>query len=296
MTELGQPNTLQRQPSPPQNATAHAGEISRVSPPSSHQPSEIIHDFLTVPGIAGIALIDGSTIPRLYAADPQLQIHQPKTFLANVTPILRSLAPEVQQLEFFFGTYRLYVCRLGYGFTVAVLTHCTIQWRNNSQDLRNFCQTVQAHLKISIPLLETWASARNNPRQEPVPRPLSAVLPSTVLPSPAVIPPSPSIKLQDYLNAFNHLTTIAARTLGSTIITSQIKRSRPPELQISIDINPKGQLQTPTDSPLTPSDLQQLRQWTQNFRGQCSKIIRDFDTTAQQAGLTSEEAALLKGN
>jgi hypothetical protein len=238
---------------------------------TSPRPIEIIQDFLTVPGIAGIAMMDGSTIPRLYSADPTLQIQHPKTFLASVTPILRTLASEVQQLEFFFGTYRLYVNRLGYGFTVAVLTHQSIDWHNNSQNLQTFCETVQANLKISIPILETWASARNN-----------------------LLPPhSPTPDLQTYLNAFNHLTQIAAQTLGNTIITSQLNRSRPGSLTIAIDIA-KTQLTAP-NQPLNPNQLKVLHQWTQDFRNQCSKIIRDFDTTARQAGLTSEEATLLFG-
>ena len=159
MTELGQLNPLHPIPQTGSMPVSHT-----ITNPVGCQPlpTEIIRDFLTVPGIAGIALIDGYPTPRLYSADPKLQIHQPKVFLANVTQILRTLTPEVQQLDFFFGTYRLYVCRMGFGFTVAVLTHCDVKWSNSSDELRSFCQAVQSHLKASIPLLEDWASARNH--------------------------------------------------------------------------------------------------------------------------------------
>ena len=303
MTELGQLNPLHSVPQT--GSTPVSGPT--INPVARQSlPTEIIRDFLTVPGIAGIALIDGYPTPRLYAADPKLEIHQPKVFLANVTQILRTLTPEVQQLDFYFGTYRLYVCRMGFGFTVAVLTHCDVKWRNSSEELRQFCQAVQSHLKSSITLLEDWASARNNIDRTddrfqwdmvttdllpPVSLPVSAPI------SPPVIPPVSGPSLQNYLNAFNHLSTIAAQYLGGTIITSQVKRSRPQsEILAMITIAAKGQLtMLEADRVLSPDELQVLRQWTDAFRGQCSKIIRDFDTTTRGAGLTSEEATLLTG-
>lgn len=294
----------------PQTASVSGITPNRVALQSL--PTEIIRDFLTVPGIAGIALIDGYPTPRLYSADPNLEIHQPKVFLANVTQILRTLNPQIKQLDYFFGTYRLYIRRMGLGFTVAVLTHRDVKWRNSSEDLRPFCQAVQSHLKTSIPLLEDWASARNNHQLDGSSQKelhLNAVTTTEFLvPSPPSLPAStlrpsslpvssPSLPLlQDYLNAFNHLSTIAAQYLGSTIIGTQVKRSRPQgEILSMITIAAKGQLISEVDRVLSPEELQALRQWTQDFRGQCSKIIRDFDTIAQAAGLTKEEVALLTG-
>ena len=307
MTELGQLNPLHSVPQtgsiPVSGATINP--VARQS-----LPTEIIRDFLTVPGIAGIALIDGHPTPRLYAADPKLEIHQPKVFLANVTQILRTLTSEVQQLDFYFGTYRLYVCRMGFGFTVAVLTHCDVKWRNSSEELRQFCQAVQSHLKASITLLEDWASARDNIDRpsdsfqwdmvttDVLPRVSLSVNASVSLPVNVPVSPPVSVpSLQDYLNAFNHLSTIAAQYLGGTIITSQVKRSRPQgEILAMITIAAKGQLtMLETDRAPSPEELQVLRQWTEAFRGQCSKIIRDFDTTTRGAGLTNEEATLLTG-
>lgn len=283
----------------PQTASVSGITPNRVALQSL--PTEIIRDFLTVPGIAGIALIDGYPTPRLYSADPNLEIHQPKVFLANVTQILRTLNPQIKQLDYFFGTYRLYIRRMGLGFTVAVLTHRDVKWRNSSEDLRPFCQAVQSHLKASIVLLEDWASARNNnpldgsSQKKPD---LDAVATELPAPSPPRLPvATPTLPLlQDYLNASNHLSTIAAQYLGSTIIGTQVKRSRPQgEILSMITIAAKGQLISEVDRVLSPEELQALRQWTQDFRGQCSKIIRDFDTIAQAAGLTKEEVALLTG-
>ena len=284
----------------PQTASVSGITPNRVARQSL--PTEIIRDFLTVPGIAGIALIDGYPTPRLYSADPNLEIHQPKVFLANMTQILRTLSPQVQQLDCFFGTYRLYIRRMGLGFTVAVLTHRDVKWRNSSDDLMPFCQAVQSHLKASIALLEDWASARNNNQLDgssQKEKDLGAVATELRAPSPApAYNPSLSL-LQDYLNAFNHLSTIAAQYLGSTIIGSQVKRSRPQgEILAMITIVAKGQLiseVSEVDRVLSAEELQALRRWTQDFRGQCSKIIRDFDTIAQAAGLTKEEVALLTG-
>lgn len=298
MTEIGKPNPL--------HSISQSGSVplssTTTNPVVCHSlATEIIRDFLTVPGIAGIALInpliDGYPSPRLYSTDPKLEIHQPKVFLANVSHILRTLTPEVQQLDFFFGTYRVYVCRMGSGLTVVVLTHRDLKWRNSSEALRSFCQTVQSHLKASIPLLEAWAFAQNHQLNYPPTEPhWDAATIDLCLPSPASLP-SPSLPLlQDYLNAFNHLSNIAAQYLGGTIISNQVKRSRPQgETLAMITIVAKGQLVNDVDRLLSQEELQALRQWTQDFRGQCSRIIRDFDTTVQTAGLTKEEAMLLTG-
>ena len=298
MTELGKLNPLH---STSQTGSRPVSGNTTNPVVCKSLPTEIIRSFLTVPGIAGIALIealiDGYPTPRLYSADSKLQIRQPKVFLANVSQILRTLTPEVQQLDFFFGTYRLYVCRMGLEFTVVVLTHCNVKWRDNAEALRPFCQAVQCHLKASIPLLEEWASARNHQFDSPPAQPhYDAATTDLRPPSPASLP-SPSLPLLgDYLNAFNHLTTIAAQYLGGTIIANQVKRSRPQgETLAMITIVAKGQLMSEVDRVISPEELQALRQWTQDLRGQCSRIILDFDTTAKTAGLTNEEATLLTG-
>jgi hypothetical protein len=298
MTQLGKLN--------PRHSTSQTGTI-RVSGTTTNPvvcqslPTEIIRNFLTVPGIAGIALfdplIDGYPTPRLYCANSKLKIYQPKVFLANVSQILRTLAHEVQQLDFFFSTYRLYVCRMEFGFTVVVLTDCNVKWPNSSKALRPFCQAVQSHLKPSIQLLEEWASAGISQLDYPPTEPHWA---ATIdrLPPPAASLPSPSLPLlREYLNAFNHLIAIAAQYLGGTITTNQVKRSRPQgETLAMITIVAKGELTTlDADRVLSPEEFQALRQWTQDLRGRCSKIIRNFDTTAQTAGLTNEEATLLTG-
>ncbi len=263
--------------------------------------AEIVQDFLTVPGIAGIALIgvlmDGQPDPHLYAADPTLKIHRPKFFLTNLTQILRTLTPEVQQLDFFFGTYRIYVCHRESGFTVAVLTHSDVKWHNSFEQLGEFCQAVQSEPKAAIVLLENWTAARNHQRNPPPAEPHKTTAePHPPRPESSLSDPSlPS--LQDYLNAFNHLSTIASQYLGGAIVANQVKRSRPQgEILAMITIAAKGQLiRVETDRVLSPEELQALRQWNQDFRGHCSRIIRDFDATVRAAGLTSEESDLLTG-
>jgi hypothetical protein len=298
MTELGKLSPLHSIPQ-----TGSIPVSGTITNPVDCQslPTEIIRDFLTVPGISGIALIDplidGYPTPRLYSVDSKLEIHQPKIFLTNLTQILRTLTSEVQQLDFFFGTYRFYVCRMKLGFTVVVLTHCDMKWRNSYEALMPFCQAVQSQLKASIPLFEDWVFARNHQIDYPPAEPHSDAQTTDLRPPTPASLPSPSLPLlQDYLNAFNHLSTIAAQYLGGTIISNQVKRSRPQgETLAMIIIVAKGQLMSEADRVLSPEELQALRQWTQDLRGQCSRIIRDFDTIAQTAGLTNEEAALLTG-
>ncbi len=297
MTELGKLNPL--------HSTSQTGSVlisGSIANPIVPQclPTEIIRDFLTVPGIAGVALIealiDGCPTPRLYTADAKLKIHQPDVFLANVSQILRTLTPKVQQLDFFFGTYRLYVCRMEFGFTVVVLTYFNVKWRNSSGMLGPFCRAIQSHLKPSIQLLEEWASTRT-PQVDYPPAKSDQDAAPDLRTSPATLPKPTLPSLQDYLNAFNHLIAIAAQYLGGTIIANYVKRSRPQgETLVMITIVAKGQLTTlETDRVLSSEEFQALRQWTQDLRVQCSRIIRDFDTTAQTAGLTSEEATLLTG-
>ena len=300
MTELGKLNPLH---STSQTGSTLVSGTTTNSVAGQSLPTQIIRDFLTVPGIAGIALIealiDGHSTPRLYCADSKLKIRQPKIFLANVSQTLRTLTPEVQQLDFFFGTYRLYVCRMEFGFTVVVLADCNVKWRNSSQALRPFCQAVQSHLKASIQLLEDWASAgKLQNDRSPAKSSRDGATTNLLPPPPPTSLPSPSLPLlPDYLNAFNHLIDIAAQYLGGTITANHVKRSRPQgETLARVTIVAKGQLTAlEADRVLSPEEFQALRRWTQDFRGQCSKIIRDFDTIAQTAGLTDEEAMLLTG-
>ena len=246
---------------------------------------DIVQAVLTLPGIVGLAFLDRAIqlqIPlQVYGWDSGLEIQRSGVFVASVTQVLRSMPSEFYQLEFGFGSYRVALRRFVTGDAVALVMQAGQDWTGDEPRVAAFCRVAMESRSAVVALVEAHQQRiLGDGVADDVPRVARAV----------------------FLAAFNRLTEIAGRYLGTTIAVRHLSRSQPMvDCLAGVSIDRSGRIVMKPSTPdsaldslmLTPDQRLAFLVWIEEFVKQCSKIIRNFDVLAQKEGLTEEEHKLL---
>jgi hypothetical protein len=115
-----------------------------VSSLKESMKQEVIQDFLNLPGIAGIALMDGRTRPYFCGIDQNLNFQQKEALAQGILQVVETIPEGFEAFEFKFTDYQIYIYKLKHGIILLVLT------RNNLTDA-NYLPTVK---KLKTALLE----------------------------------------------------------------------------------------------------------------------------------------------
>ncbi len=83
---------------------------------------EVIQNFLDVPGIAGVALIDGISRPFFHGFATGFDFSQQEGVAQSIQQVLETAPEGFNSFEFQFGRYRVYLHKLNQGTTLLVLT------------------------------------------------------------------------------------------------------------------------------------------------------------------------------
>lgn len=83
---------------------------------------EVIHDFLNVPGIVGVALMDGSSRPYFHGFGDNVNFFQQDALAQSIQQVLETTPEGFNSFEFQFDLYRVYLHKLNQGVTLLVLT------------------------------------------------------------------------------------------------------------------------------------------------------------------------------
>ncbi|MEB3295506.1 MAG: hypothetical protein VKJ24_20320 [Synechococcales bacterium] len=263
--------------------------------------------------------MDQEAIAHFFSMDPQLRFQKTDLLTQGILKILETTPAGFYSLELQFLSYQVFLQRLENNLILLVLTQSSFEHPTYRPYLAGLCQELQTYSDNAIAqfrlITEDFLAEDSIPTQIQQP---SSVPPVPPLPSPAPRPPVPPVfrpdsspaprsdqgakpNLREFLTAFNHLGAIATRYLGNAIIANHLLRTRPNhpwlqqfsiDRQAKIDVLDKLSL---LDEPITPEELQLLREWTHQFSAKCSQVIRDFSSLATQQGLPESERSLLLG-
>jgi hypothetical protein len=133
---------------------------------------EVIQGFLNVPGIAGIALINGLSRPCFYGFTTRFDLTQQDSIAQSIQQVLETTPEGFNAFEFQFDQYRLYLHKLNQGMTLLVLTQNHLSRRGYTQEVRRLLLELQ--LDQSNPIAEFQAIIAKLPLlfQTPLPSPL----------------------------------------------------------------------------------------------------------------------------
>ncbi len=83
---------------------------------------EVVQDFLNVPGILGVALMDGRSRPFFWGVDQTLNFQQKEALAQGIQQVVETTPPDFEFFEFQFTGHQVYIYKLDHGIILLVLT------------------------------------------------------------------------------------------------------------------------------------------------------------------------------
>ena len=292
---------------------------------------EVIQDFLNLPGIAGVALMDGRSRPYFCGIDQALNFQQKEALAQGILQVVETIPDSFDVFEFQFAEHQVRLYRLDRGMVLLVLTH----QRLVRADYLSTITQLKAVLKEDIPnAIATFrllagnvtltglhyrkqsAASTTTPGaaivQSEKPKavaatpladiPLANISPVPFLPEPS--PPSAktpdAATLAEAIAALNHLSQFTTQYLGTHVIANYWKATRPPsdwlatvQIDRTAQFTVTGAPPQAATAPLTAPERRWLQEWVIAFIKRCSQIMRDFPAIVEQKALNDQQKALL---
>lgn len=142
---------------------------------------EVIHDFLNVPGIVGVALMDGSARPYFHGFKENFNFSHQNAVAQSIQQVLETTPEGFTSFEFQFDLYRVYLHKLNRGITLLVLTRNQLPRPTYIQAVRRLLIELQIDQDDPIEVFRSLASQ------------LASTLSST---APAAPPAEPKLEAQ----------------------------------------------------------------------------------------------------
>ncbi|WP_088891898.1 hypothetical protein [Leptolyngbya ohadii] len=284
---------------------------------------EVIQDFLNLPGIAGVALLDGRSRPYFCGVDQSLNSQQKEALARGIHQVIDTTPPGFKFFEFQFSGHQAYIYRLEHGIILLVLATNSLVHASYVEVMNQLQQELQKDAASSIATFRLLADSSTLSKQDywrrtqaqavlTTPEEISAPIPlKPDVPSPAattVLQSSslPSVTLKETIAAMNQLSKFTMQYLGGTVVTNYWKATRPAmpwlqqfqverSAQISFSASEGTSAQAAADKAVLTSEQQQwIQEWVEAFIQRCAKVIRDFPKTVREQALPEQQQFLLK--
>ena len=260
----------------------------------------VIQDFLNLPGIAGIALMDRRSRPYFCGIDQSLNFQQKEALAQGILQVIETIPAGFESFEFQFTQQRVHIYKLDRGIILLVLTQENLVFSDYQKAIQNLTLALDEETVGAIAMMRQTAG--NTLSSRDYRKPLASLELSSVRNSPPEPQPTPSrATLTDLLVALNHLSQFTSQYLGTHVIVNYWKTTRPSEewlTQFQVDRSAHFSLDVP-DHNLLHTLTQQEQEWTQDwvsaFMLRCARVIRDFPAIVEQKALNPHQKALLLG-
>ncbi|WP_017299600.1 hypothetical protein [Nodosilinea nodulosa] len=253
---------------------------------------QVIQNVLNLPGISGMALIDGRNRPFFVGPDISLNSHQQEALAQGIQQVVETTPAHFDTFTFRFTNQLTHIYKLEQGLILLVLTNDQMpltDYRTAIGQLKATLMEAPHNAVSTFRLLAGCVTLGSNATD------LSTVTASQPEPE-AVKQGTLTPVLQDVVAALNHLSDGATQYLGKIIVINTWKQSRPahPWLE-QFEVQKDGQFATGTDgqTPLTAEQCQWIKAWVTAFLGRGSRTIRNFQTLVSEQTLTPQEQDLL---
>lgn len=228
---------------------------------------EVVQDFLNLPGITGIALMDGRSRPFFCGVDQSLNFQQKEALAQGIQQVVETTPAGFEFYEFHFAGHQVYIHRLEHGIILLVVggnelarpdyehaigrlkTELNQDAGNAIADFRllagNLTLSNANYWKQSSTPQSAGAVGNAYRPTEPTPEPSNSSSNNTAQPSssngaaasssaptPGSTSNAPSkqeepVTLKELLDALNHFSQFTTQYLGATVVTNYWKTTRP---------------------------------------------------------------------
>jgi hypothetical protein len=226
---------------------------------------EVVETFLNLPGIAGIALMDGRSRPYFHGVDQTLNSQQKETVAQGLQQIVQTTPVGFEFFEYQFTGYQVYIHKLKQGVILLVLADLatlTDQYFTVVEQLKTEFYDDTANAVATFRLIAGTLSATGQPQKKQtsettdhvsptsslassldlaqtptvdnsqlLPSPIDAPASGSVTPTTPVLDPQPDLAdlatLKEVLAALNHFSQFTTQYLGATVVTNYWTSTRP---------------------------------------------------------------------
>ncbi len=237
----------------------------------------VIRDFLTLPGIAGVAVFAGRSDPFFYNVDSAFGAVQKETLSQGILQVVETIPESFETFEFQFSEFWVQLHRLRSALVLLVVA-------NDSLSQENYAPRLEALKQI---IAQDYQTVIN------------------VLKEIEVEAPAPTIG--EILEVLNLLCSFTAQYLGTPVIVNYLKSSRPDSQPSALrkedwlqdfQVSRAAQVTfvgepAELEQSLSEAEHQLLREWAMGFIHRCSLVVRDFATLVEQNALDPKQKVLL---
>lgn len=244
---------------------------------------QVIQDFLNLPGIAGVALMDGRSRPFFSGIETALDSQQCSALAQGIQQVIDTTPSDFDTFCFSFSGRQALVHKLRRGVTLLVLAGDQLSMEDYGRMLAQLKDTLEEDLNNAVASFRLIAGTitYNGPA------------------APVASSRADAILSQEVVTALNQLSDFTSQYLGKMMVVNAWQSSRPESdwlKQFQLDRSAHFCSQDPSmtaDTSLTTEQQECIQQWVQSFISRGSKIIRDFPGLVADQALNEKQRALL---
>ncbi|MBL1176097.1 hypothetical protein [Pantanalinema sp. GBBB05] len=111
---------------------------------------EVIQDFLNLPGIAGVALMDGRSRPYFCGVDQTLNFQQKEALAQGILQVVETIPEGFESFEFQFTGHQVHIYKLDRGIILLVLTRDDLVYSDYLQIIKNLKASLREDIANAI--------------------------------------------------------------------------------------------------------------------------------------------------
>lgn len=264
---------------------------------------QVILNFLNLPGIVGLGLMDGHSRPYFSGIDQTLNFQQKEALTQGIQQVISTTPAGFESFDFRFAHQSAHIYKLGNGVILLVVTDEQLDRPHYEDVVSQLKATLETdpHSAVSTFRLLAGSTTLNRPLESSASDEASPTQSSVFEPPTSMAETSAEHPWQECLNALNVLTDATAQYLGKIVVANTWRNTRPDKEALNdlqIDRGGHFSLQanaaTKSSDLMGAEDLQKIHDWVDKFIQRCSMIIRDYPEMVLRQGLTDQQRALLQ--
>lgn len=119
---------------------------------------EVVRDFLNLPGIVGVALIDGRSRPYFCGVDQALNFQQKEALAQGIRQVVETTPDGFESFEFQFTGHQVYIYKLDHGIILLVLAQSRLVYSEYLQAIEKLKATLQEDITKALVTFRLLAS------------------------------------------------------------------------------------------------------------------------------------------
>jgi hypothetical protein len=223
---------------------------------------EVVQDFLNLPGIAGVALMDGRSRPYFYGVDQTLNFQQREALAQGIQQVVETTPIGFEFYEFQFAGHQVYIYKLDRSIILLVLTGSELVIADYEKVIKRLRIELEDDAANAIATFRLLAGNITLSNQNYWKRRSE----TTVNPNPAKLQPTPQTTEPASATVFNTLNNGAQRHPATSAPVSPIENP-PTASPQTVSIPPPAPSPDPVSIKELLTALNHFSQFTTQYLG-----------------------------